>query len=129
MTQAAITQAPAVASSHVAPLLPPTAPPPEPARRIHFIKALLLFWLLPRRYGPHLAVGSFRRAFTAHLISVVVGFIAISPATPPDTGQHPFSSMRCGSKRRKQSSPRPPSPPTNDRLCGGVGGRWRGSTD
>ncbi len=56
--------------SHVARLLPPTAPAPEPARRIIFLKALLLFWLFPRRYGPHLAVGSIWRALAAHALAV-----------------------------------------------------------
>ena len=55
---------------YVAELLPATAPPPEPHRRIGFFRALLLLWIMPRRYGPHLAVDSFRRALLAHLISV-----------------------------------------------------------
>jgi hypothetical protein len=64
-------------ASHVAPLLPPTPAAPEPARRINFVKALLLFWLLPRRCGPHLAVGSTWRAFAAHAIAILSGCLAI----------------------------------------------------
>jgi len=65
--------APREEPAYVADLLPATAPLPEPARRINFLKALLLFWLLPRRYGPHLAVDSFRRALAAHLVSLLIG--------------------------------------------------------
>lgn len=57
---------------HVAPLLPATAPAPEPARRINFFKALALYWLMPRRYGPHLAVASFRRAIAAHILAMIL---------------------------------------------------------
>ncbi|HUU85235.1 MAG TPA: hypothetical protein VM243_17180 [Phycisphaerae bacterium] len=74
----------AIAASHadgfVADLLPATAPPPEPARRVNFFKALLLFWLLPRRYGPHLAVGSMRRALAAHGVAVLLA--GAIPALP-----------------------------------------------
>src|SRR5512146_2106251 len=68
--------------THVAPLLPATAPPPEPARKINFFKALLLHWLVPRRYGPHLAVASWKRALAAHVISMVIlaaAMVAILP--------------------------------------------------
>jgi hypothetical protein len=62
---------------HVAPLLPTTSPAPEPARRISFLKAVVLFWLLPRRYGPHLAVGLLRRALAAHGVSVLLAAVLI----------------------------------------------------
>jgi hypothetical protein len=58
-------------ASQVAPLLPATAPMPEPARRVNFFKALLLYWLLPGRYGPHLAAGSFLRAYLAHGVAMI----------------------------------------------------------
>lgn len=61
----------------VAPLLPATAPAPEPARKVNFFKALFLFWLLPRRYGPHLAAGSFRRALLAHVLSILLAAILL----------------------------------------------------
>ena len=73
MTDAATNQpATAIASDHVAPLLPATAPAPEPARKINFFKALLLYWLMPKRFGPHLAVGTFKRAWAAHFIAIVL---------------------------------------------------------
>lgn len=68
--------------THVTALLPATAPPPEPARKINFFKALLLYWLLPKRYGPHLAVGSWKRALLAQVLSVLVFLTALLPALP-----------------------------------------------
>ncbi len=66
----------------VAELLPATAPVPEPARRIAFLEAMLLYWLLPGRLGPHLAVGSWRRALAAHVVSSLLAGLALSvPAT------------------------------------------------
>lgn len=72
----------AIESKFVAPTLAATAPAPEPARRISFFRALALFWLLPKRYGPHLAAASFKRALAAHLIASLVfallmGFVAV----------------------------------------------------
>lgn len=61
-----------ITSDHVAPLLPATAPAPEPARRINFLVGLLLYWLMPKRIGPHLAVGTFKRAWAAHVIAVTL---------------------------------------------------------
>jgi len=76
------------ASEYVAPLLPPTAAPPEPARRIGFFKAFLLFWLLPKRYGPHLAAGSWARALAAHLVAVsVIGVVIVLPKLYTAIGQ------------------------------------------
>lgn len=66
--------------THVAALLPATAAPPEPARKINFFKALLLYWLFPKRYGPHLAVGTWKRAILAHVLSVLVFLAACLPA-------------------------------------------------
>lgn len=60
-------------NTHVAALLPATASQPEPARRVNFLKALLLYWLFPKRFGPHLAAGSWTRAILAHVLSVVFG--------------------------------------------------------
>lgn len=91
MTETGIISDAQATPSHVAPLLPPTAPVPEPARRINFFKALLLFWLLPRRYGPHLAARSFRRAFGAHLISVVIGLCVAVPLLLQAAELDPFS--------------------------------------
>ena len=71
MMAAGTTPAEMLVSTHVAPLLPPTADPPLPARRIGSLKAFLLFWLMPRRYGPHLAVASWKRAITAHVLALV----------------------------------------------------------
>ncbi len=62
----------------VAELLPATAAVPEPARPIRFLKAILLYWLLPGRLGPHLAVGSWRRALTAHVVSILFALLALS---------------------------------------------------
>ncbi|HOW71833.1 MAG TPA: hypothetical protein PKY77_14630 [Phycisphaerae bacterium] len=58
---------------HVALFLPPTAPSPEPARRIPFWKGLLFHWLVPGRLGPHLVVDTWTRAFAAHTLSVLLG--------------------------------------------------------
>ncbi len=41
----------------------------EPRRPVGFFTALMLFWLRPKRYGPHLAAGSFLKAFAAHLFA------------------------------------------------------------
>ncbi|MCK4658229.1 MAG: hypothetical protein KAV82_01790 [Phycisphaerae bacterium] len=57
-------------SGCVAPLLPPTAPVPEPAKRVNFFKALFFFWLFPKQLGPHLAVGSLWRALLAHVLAL-----------------------------------------------------------
>lgn len=68
-------------ATHVAALLPPTAPVPEEPRRVPFFRAVALHWLMPKRYGPHLAAGTFRRAFAAHLLAVLLAgvpmFLAI----------------------------------------------------
>jgi len=74
---------PFASAGQVARLLPATAPKPEPARRVNFLKALLLFWLMPKRYGPHLAVASLWRALAAHILGVlfVLGLIFIEPVT------------------------------------------------
>jgi len=79
--------------AHVPEWLPPTAPPPEPARRINFFAALLLYPLMPRRYGPHLAVMSFSRALAAYLIASVltlglVGATAVIALKPDDLSLH-----------------------------------------
>ena len=65
----------------VAPVLPPTAPAPAPAKRVNFFRAFFLFWLFPKRLGPHLAVGPFWRAFAAHLLSLIIamGLLAAEP--------------------------------------------------
>lgn len=60
--------------------LPSTAPMPEPARTIRFRRAFLLFWLLPKRYGPHLAAGSLRRALAAHVLAAVLAGLVIAAA-------------------------------------------------
>lgn len=65
--------------AHVAALLPPTAPPPEPARKVNFFKALLLYWLMPRRYGPHLTAGSWTRALAAHLLALLAAAAMFLP--------------------------------------------------
>ncbi|MEE8169012.1 MAG: hypothetical protein V3T70_00555 [Phycisphaerae bacterium] len=52
--------------------LPPTAERPEAVRRIPFVRALLFHWLMPRRYGPHLAAGSWKRALSAHLAAALI---------------------------------------------------------
>jgi hypothetical protein len=57
---------------HVLDLLPPTAPRPEPARPIAFLKALLLFPFHPKRYGPHLALAPFKQALYAHVLALVI---------------------------------------------------------
>ena len=63
------------ASDQVAPLLPATASTPEAARRINFFVALLTYWLVPKRIGPHLAVGTWKRAWAAHVIAVLLAAI------------------------------------------------------
>lgn len=68
----------ATVAGYVAALLPPTAPPPEPARRVNFLKAFMLFWLIPKRLGPHLAVAPFRRAVGAHLLAVLVATVVVA---------------------------------------------------
>ena len=67
-------------ATHVSTSLPPTAPTPQPPRHIGFLKAILLFWCLPKRYGPHLAAASFRRAFGAHALSLVIAAAVVSLA-------------------------------------------------
>jgi hypothetical protein len=62
----------AAAPEYVAPLLPPTAPPPAIAERINFFRAFSCFWLFPKRLGPHLAVGSLRRAVLAHGLALIL---------------------------------------------------------
>jgi len=79
--------------THVAELLPATAPAPQPVRRVNFFKALLLFWLLPKRFGPHLAVASWWRALAAHGIAavcflLVVAYLTFDPVTPGSPGLH-----------------------------------------
>lgn len=66
-----ISTMPSSGAEQVAHLLPATAPAPEPARLISFWKGLFFYWLVPGRLGPHLAAGSFKRAFAAHAISVL----------------------------------------------------------
>lgn len=63
--------------THVAPLLPATAPTPEPARNVNFFTALLLFWIVPKRYGPHLAVGSWTGALLAHVLSILTAGVSL----------------------------------------------------
>ena len=55
----------------VALYLPASTPAPEPARKIGFLKALLLYWIVPGQLGPHLAVDSWKRACGAHLVSLL----------------------------------------------------------
>ncbi len=57
-------------SVYVAAQLPPTAPPPAPRRKINFLLALLVHWLIPGRFGPHLAAGSTARACLATILSL-----------------------------------------------------------
>ncbi len=86
---------PPVADTHVAHSLPPTAPPPEPAQPVGFFKGLMLFWLMPRRYGPHLAVGSLWRAIAAHVLSVVCLLMLIAAIiASEECGRHDFSLHR-----------------------------------
>jgi hypothetical protein len=54
---------------------------PRPRRLISFWKGFSLFWLMPRRYGPHLAAGSLRWALSAHLLSVLFVVIVIACAS------------------------------------------------
>lgn len=68
----------AMPDTHVALLLPATALPPEPARRINFLAALLLYWLMPRRIGPHLAAGTFKRALAAQIVAVALTAIIVA---------------------------------------------------
>ena len=72
------------AGDYVARLLPPTAEAPEPRRRISFLKAVLLFWLLPRRYGPHLAVASMGRAVAAHVVSLLLAAFILGVSSLAD---------------------------------------------
>ncbi len=74
--------------THVAPLLPATAPAPEPARKINFLKALLLYWLFPKRYGPHLAAGSWKRAMAAHALSLLALLAVFLPALATELDRH-----------------------------------------
>lgn len=53
-------------------LLPPTVAPPASARRISFVLALMGYWILPRRLGPHLAAGSWVRALAAHYLALML---------------------------------------------------------
>lgn len=62
----------------VADLLPATASVPEPAKPISFLKAMLLYWLMPARLGPHLAVSSWRRALAAHVVSILLALLVLS---------------------------------------------------
>jgi len=68
---------PSDAAAFVARELPSTAPDPEPARRIPFWRAMLLFWLLPKRYGPHLAVDSLSRALAAHVLALLAAVLIV----------------------------------------------------
>jgi hypothetical protein len=45
---------------------------------VGFLKAFVLFWLMPARLGPHLAVQSFARAFAAHVLAVAVATALIA---------------------------------------------------
>ncbi len=68
-------------AAFVADELPATAPTPAPTQRISCFRAVLLHWLVPKRYGPHLAQERFRRAFATHVASVVVaGAILLAPS-------------------------------------------------
>ncbi|MBN1513014.1 MAG: hypothetical protein JXB13_13445 [Phycisphaerae bacterium] len=66
-------------SAYVAAQLPPTAPLPAPRRKINFLLALLVHWLIPGRFGPHLAAGSTARACLATIVSLsfVVGAVIV----------------------------------------------------
>ncbi len=59
-------------ATHVAALLPATALAPEVPRRVNFFKAMALHWLMPKRFGPHLAAGTLRRAFAAHILAFLL---------------------------------------------------------
>ncbi|MBN2560579.1 MAG: hypothetical protein JXQ75_06585 [Phycisphaerae bacterium] len=85
-------------ATYVAPSLPPTAPAPEMPRKVGFLKALLLFWILPKRYGPYLAAGSFRRAFAAHSLSLIASLIVALAASWGPIGAT-FHSFRSGEIR------------------------------
>ena len=77
----------------VSELLPSTALAPESVRRVNFFVGLSLFWLFPRRYGPHLAVSSTRRAILAHgiaLTAVVVGLGTVAIVETIGSGNYSF---------------------------------------
>ncbi len=65
---------------HVPARLPPVDPPPPAPRHVNFWAALALFWILPRRYGPHLAAAPFGRALAAHLLSLVAAATVVGIA-------------------------------------------------
>jgi len=66
-------------AAYVAASLPPTAVVPAPCRKINFLLALLVHWLIPGRFGPHLAAGSTARACLATILSLsfVVGAVVV----------------------------------------------------
>lgn len=66
---------PSFAPDQVAPLLPATALAPEPARHVNFLFALLAYWLVPKRIGPHLAVATWKRAWAAHFIALFLAVV------------------------------------------------------
>ena len=91
MTAGSLSPVCADAASSVTALLPATTAPPDPARRIGFLRAVLLFWLLPKRFGPHLAVGSFKACLAAHALSLLLPLVILYllfgvpwPSSPSD---------------------------------------------
>jgi hypothetical protein len=64
----------------VPPLSVSPGPVPELGLRIGFAKGVFVSWLRPKRYLPHLSSGSFRRAFAAHMFSVVVTVVIVALA-------------------------------------------------
>ena len=85
----------------VAQQLNPTAPIPESARRVNFLKALLLFWLLPKRFGPHLAAASFRRALSAHLFAAIIAVAVLLPTVLMDVLELDFGALDLQQWRRE----------------------------
>jgi hypothetical protein len=79
-------------ATHVPELLPPVAASPEPARRVGWLKGLLLFWLLPGRYGPHLAAGSLTPAVAAHLVAIFIALALVGLALAFKSG-HPVRGL------------------------------------
>jgi|GEM_PF-6854504 len=52
--------------------------PGIPPRRVGFLTGFLLFGLLPKRYGPHLAEKSMFAAFAAHVLAMCIGLLALA---------------------------------------------------
>src|SRR5437867_2660954 len=59
-------------ATSVPPIVTPIASASIVPRRVKLLKAVLLFWILPRRFGTHLAAGRMRDAMLASLISSLV---------------------------------------------------------